>query len=229
MGNTATAKTQKSSRTKKMSQEIFTYVLIHDFAGRKIKNTNAANIEDIRKTIKSIDFQIEEINSINKQKEIIICLGFASHYIIKHIQSKHINKNVKIIENSSFLESNSCESLRVILNCITGKRIVIINGCNNVNKKIISRVRDNNCYAVVSKKRNNIDNIGVNISHGNKIEYFSFGGCQEWKNCLLLFSKPTINTLKKKLNSGEYKNKIIFEILNDLIEDHASIQAIQTQ
>lgn len=225
MTQTVTAKKTQSKSPRK-DTGIISYVLIHDFAGERVKSHNAI-INEVSKTIDNIDRQIEEISSVNKQKEIIICLGLASDKIINHIYSKHINKNVRIIENQNFLETNSCESLRIILNNTSSKKIVIMMGDNKVYNKAISRAKENMCYAVVNKDKNNVENVGVNISPGNNIEHFSFGACHEWKNCLMLFDKSLINLLKKKLNNENYRKKLVFEVLNDLIDNKTKFQAIK--
>jgi len=66
--------------------------------------------------------QVTQLNHAFPNAEINLVVGFESERLIKNRLP-----NVRIIENQNYLETNEVEQLRLVLNNITNRRLLIIN------------------------------------------------------------------------------------------------------
>ena len=223
MSITSTKKNNQS-----FSEDMYSFILLCDFAGHRLKTPNLyAPLLDYKMCL--LDKQIKVINKKFKRNEILLCVGLESGKLIKYIDNKYPNQNIRIVENVNYLDSNSCESLRLALNNTYNKKLIIIDSSMEINARMLNRIKTDSCYAFVSSlKYGNVD-VGANITKNKQIEYFSFGGCQQWKEMLVLCDEKTIRSLKDILLSGKYRRKFIFEALNDLIMLKHEIKAIEVK
>jgi hypothetical protein len=213
---------------KKEVQELLTFMLVYDFSGEKIK-TQASSIKSVRKRIEDLDKKLKKITRLKKNIEIIICLGLYAKDVRQYIYDKYSKYNIRVVENTEFTESASCESLRIMLNNTINNNIIICQPNASINSKIISKTRKNHTYAVVSNEKKHNASISANVNNKNVVEHFSFGGSQEWKNCLIIREEDLVRDIRNKLNANccNYKNKFIFEMINDVIAKQNTIKAIQ--
>ncbi len=212
----------------KIDKRLVSFAILYDQQSSKSKNQQL-QMAMVDHQLKLLDKQINSINKKYAKNEIVICVGYQSHIVINHLHKNHNGKNIRIVENPNYLDSNSCESLRIIMNNIHNNRIIIIDGSMSVPERVYNKLTLEGCHVVVSKEKNDNANIGANISSGDRIEYLSYGGCQECKNILVLCNPRAIHYMKKVMATGEYKNKFIFEILNELISLKYIIKAIQVK
>jgi len=218
----------KIKQAKKIDRRLVSFAILYDQQSSKSKNQQL-QIAMIDHQLKLLDKQINSINNKYAKNEIIICVGYQSHVIINHLHKNHKGKNIRIVENPNYLDTNSCESLRIIMNNIHNNRIIVIDGSMSVPERVYNKLTLEGCHVVVSKEKNDNSSIGANVSRGGRIEYLSYGGCQECKNILVLCNPRAISYLKKVMATGEYKNKFIFEVLNELISLKYLIKAIQVK
>lgn len=223
----------KKAKTKKTSnideKKLFTFMIIYDFAGLKVKGNMSTSLF-VQQTLKDLDRQLKQIIKLNFNAEILLCVGLEADLVINHIQNKYKNFNIRIVENKEFDSNNSCESLRLLLNNAVNDKIIICDHFASINKTILSKMNEEKVYAVVSKSKENCSLIGANISKDKRIEYFSFGACQEWRNLFGLFNKCDINKIKSTLFSRRYRKKFVFELMNDIIEtNNIQIKAIEVK
>lgn len=213
----------------KSTDKLFTFMIIYDFAGVRIKG-NMSTFLYVTQSLRILDRQIKQIIKLGYNTEILLCVGLEANLIIQHVHKKYSNFNIRIVENANFDLYNSCESLRLLLNNTLSNNIIVFDHMASISKRIISRMNEERTYAIVNKAKDNGGLIGVNIANNKKIEHFCFGACQEWKNVLGLFNKEDICNIKSQLFSKSYKKKFIFELMNDIIDKcNISIKAIEVK
>ena len=134
----------------------------------------------------------------------------------KYIRLKHKNINIRIVENQTYSQTNSCESLRIALNNTQNNKIFIIDGNLFFCEKTIKLKSYGMNYVYIDKSSKNFD-IGINLNENNEVEFFSFGAKYNWSEIVFLSNEQTIENLYRILCSESYKKKFIFEALNSLI------------
>lgn len=209
-------------------EDKYSFILLCDFAGHRLKTPNLY-APLIEYKMELLDKQIKVINKKFKNNEILLCVGLESNKLIKYIDKKYPDQNVRIVENVNYLDTASCESLRLALNNTYNRKLIIIDSSMKINARMLNRIKTDSCYAFVSNSKDGNVEIGANITKNKKIEYFSFGGCQKWKDILVLCDEQAIRSLRDILLSGKYKRKFIFEALNDLITLNHEIKAIEVK
>ena len=109
----------------KQVEDLVTFIIIADSPLHRMKSYGPVSLIQINKE-KLIDYQIKSIKKSYKNYEIILCLGFESMKVEKYIRVKHKNINIRIVENQTYNQTNSCESLRIALNNTQNNKIFII-------------------------------------------------------------------------------------------------------
>jgi CTP:phosphocholine cytidylyltransferase-like protein len=201
---------------KKPTDALITFVLLCDMPGYRMKSYGTTSMTDILGK-KLIDLQIEAIKEQFKKYEIIICAGFDCENLYKHIRQKYKKDNIRIVENQLFNNCNSCESLRLCLNNLNNGKIFIIDGSLLFRKNIFEPMDLSKSFLMIEKKPSENLEIGLNINENNLVEHISFGAKYTWSEILYICDDRVLECLKKLLSNMEYKNRFIFEILNDTI------------
>ncbi len=111
----------------KIDKRLVSFAILYDQQSSKSKNQQL-QMAMVDHQLKLLDKQINSINKKYAKNEIVICVGYQSHIVINHLHKNHNGKNIRIVENPNYLDSNSCESLRIIMNNIHNNRIIIIDG-----------------------------------------------------------------------------------------------------
>lgn len=199
----------------KQVEELVTFIIIADSPLYRMKSYGPVSLIQIDKE-KLIDYQIKSIKKSYKNYEIVLCLGFESSKVSKYIRSKHKNINIRIVENQSYNETNSCESLRISLNNTQNNKVFVIDGNLYFCEKTIKLKAYERNYVYIDKNNKNFD-IGINLNEKEQVEFFSFGAKYNWTEILFLSNDQTIENLYRILSSESYKKKFIFEALNSLI------------
>ena len=128
----------------------------------------------------------------------------------KHVLKKKYSKyNIRIIENSNFTESNSCESTRLCLQNTTNDRILIIDGKILFDEKIFNNLNLDEAFAISCKDKNETLEIGINTDRDRNISYFSYGARYTWSEILFICGKKMISDLEKTLNEKKVLEKIL--------------------
>jgi hypothetical protein len=60
--------------------------------------------------------------------------------------------------------------------------------------------------------------VGVNINEDNNIEHFSYGASKIWSEILYIGEKNTLEQFRKIISNIDFKNRFIFEALNELLK-----------
>lgn len=206
--------------------ELVTVMLLCDSPGYRMKSYGPLSLVEINKT-KLIDLQIQTIRSVFKNVEIIICLGFDAEKVCKHIRSKYLATNIRIVENQLFNSSNSCESLRICLNNTLNKRVLICDGNLVINPKYLQLIDTTRSCALFEKDPSENFEIGFNKNEMDIIQHFSYGAKHIWSEICFLHGKDIIEALRKILVNYDSKTRFMFEAINELIKMKYEIRAIQ--
>jgi CTP:phosphocholine cytidylyltransferase-like protein len=164
-----------------------------------------------------IDIQIEAIRAVHKTFEIVLCCGFEASKIIKHVKNKYRGLNIRIVENQKFEEYNCCESLRLCLNNIHSTSIMVCNGELLLYPEMV-KVHQDKSYLLTqhsSKKVLNLE-VGSVVDENDIVSNISFGLPNIWSEVFYINGKESIENLRKIVSLDGYKNKFVFEALNDL-------------
>lgn len=224
---------QKTKNTKHIApaerpDPVVTAIILCDLPGYRMKSYGPASLIQINKKL-LIDIQIESIIKCFSNYEIIICTGFDSEKIVKHIRSKYKLCNIRIVENQIFSTCNSCEGVRIAINNTLNDKLLILDGSLLINKKTLGLIDiDRNCVITEHNPSENLE-IGINMNTNNIAEYFSFGAYKTWSEILYISERNTIETLRKFLNAQESKKKFTFEAINDLIKHDHQIYCIENK
>ena len=202
-------------------------LLLGENYGYRMKSYGPISLVNIEnKTL--IEKQVDSIKASFVNFEIILCCGFDSERTIHFIRSKLSGTNIRIVENQIHDNSNCCESMRLCLNNTMNDKVIICSGelllgpdhFKKVNPKVSS---------VVIQNENFSTNLEVGAIHNaGKLESMSLGiRSHHWSEIFCLSGNKIIKSLQSIISIPDYKNKFIFEAINELIKKH-SIQVIDT-
>jgi len=218
----------KKTKDRIIENDLVTFILLCDMPGNRMKSYGSTSLIDIYNK-KLIDLQIEAIKSKFKNYEIIICCGFDSESVYKYIRTKYKKENIRLIENQIFNYSNSCESLRLCLNNLINTKIFILDGNLVFKNNIFDSIDLDKNFIVIEKSPSENLEVGVNINEYDFVEHFSFGAKYIWSEILFLCEDKIIDSLRNLLANMEYKNKFIFEALNDIITMKYNISYVKNR
>lgn len=192
-----------------------TFIILCDIPGYRMKSYGPSCLLPIGK-IRLIDYQIGIIKDIFKNAEIFLCLGFESDNAIKYIYDNNNKHDIKIIENQLFEQYYSCESLRLALNAISNNKVFIIDGSLLINKDMFKNISlDQNL--IFSQKELDSFEISFNINEKKSVEHMSYGASTIWIETIYIINEDIVK-FKKLLCGGSFRNKFIFEAINELIK-----------
>lgn len=205
---------------------LHTFILVSDTCGYRMKSYGPTSLISLQNK-RLIDIQIEAIKKSFKNYEIIICCGFDVDKIYKHIRANYSSSNVRIVENQLCNNSNSCESVRLALNNTVNNRIFILDGRLLFSEKIFkNKINESHVYLEPNNHCKNLE-VGININENNLIEFFSYGAINCWSEVLYLHSRDNVDSFRKIISNTDFKNKFIFEALNEFIKHKKELKYIQ--
>ena len=219
-------KTGKTVIDNNKTSQLVSIIILSDFPGYRMKSYGPSPLITINNKC-LIDLQIEAIKKRYDNYEIILCTGFDSDKIAKYIFSKYHNTNIRIVENTSFNNSNSCESLRIALNNICNDKVLVIDGNLLFNFKTLQKIPEDKLSVLIQNKSNENLEIGVNLNSNKIAQFFSFGAYRSWSEIFFINDKTVIDKLRKFLSNQDNKKKFIFEALNDLLKTNIQIECIE--
>lgn len=228
-------KVQYITSTKKNNKinnhRLITVVLLyHSFVSRMKSFGNVAMIP-INDKERLIDMHIEQIVKQINNVEIILSIGYDSQKVQSYVQKKYKHLNIRCVENTKYDNSSICESLRLAINNTYNNRILIMSGNIIYDKSILSKLISNEAITVLSDSGcNNTLDIGVNIDDETKnIAHVSYGlVSHKWSELIYLSKDSHINEIKRCLSQKDFQNKILYELLNNMIKKKIKIKYVNT-
>tara|TARA_B100002019_G_scaffold99984_1_gene86102 strand:+ start:3172 stop:3924 length:753 start_codon:yes stop_codon:yes gene_type:complete len=217
----------RGRKSDKDTSEFVSIILLCDKSGKRMKSYGPTPLIEV-KGKKIIDLQISAIKSVFKSFELIISAGFESEKIVKYVRRELPRSvNVRVVENQMFHHSNCCESVRLCLNNICNDRVLIVSGdllFHPIALSSVIRSRGSILYQN-SDAANNLEVgaihsekslIGLNYGVDNKV----------WSEISFFRGKETIECLRGIISSVDYKNRLLFEAINSMVDHKKKIDAI---
>jgi len=203
-------------------------ILLCEKSGRRMKSYGPTPLIEIGGR-KMIDIQIAAIRTLFKSFEIIIACGFESDKVVKYVRNKYSNINIRVVENQVYHHSNCCESIRLCINNTVNDCLLIMSGDLLFSPESIAcAISGKSCVVSqdVSEGSNlevgvltNDDDVSINFHYGIKSNI--------WSEILFLRGKGLVDDLRRTVSSIEFKNRLMFEALNSMIESKCKLRVVQ--
>jgi len=222
--------TSTSKKKNKKTGKITVIIIYHSFVP-KMKSYGNIGMIPIGNNEKIVDRHIKTIEKKIKNFEIIISSGYESRKLQKYVYSKYGHLTIRCVENTQYCDSNICESLRIAINNTSNDHILIINGNFVFSEKDIEEVITKKLSTLICEKEKNLTlDIKANVNEESKeLEHISYGSlAYGWCEILHVNRRQILNEIKKILETGNFQNKIFYELVNTMIKKNIKIKYHQT-
>jgi len=202
------------------TQDFVTVVLFSENHGYRMKSYGPVSLIKIGdKTI--LEAQVDAIKACFLNFEVIVCSGFETQKTVNFIKDKFPEINIRVVENQVHFNTNCCESARLCLNNTANDKILFCSGFNLIKPHHLKSL-DLDTSSVVTQKGNDDSSFEINsISNGGILEQLSLGLKKDfWTEMFLLSSRNVIRSFYNILSSPEYKNRFLFEAINEISKKH---------
>lgn len=206
--------------------DFITVVLLCEKAGHRMKSYGPTPLIKFGGAT-LLDRQIASLKSVFSRFELIICGGFDCEKVVKFVREKYKELNIRIVENQVYPHSNSCESVRLCINNTTNSKILICNGDLLVDTEVFSLIHGGKSFIILEQEPCNNLEVGVTINEEGHTENLSFGIENLWSEIVFLHDQETIESFRKIISSADYKNKFMFEAINDLVKTKHKVHVIK--
>jgi choline kinase len=176
-----------------------------------------------------LDIQIQAVQAVFKNYDIIICVGAEPKRVYDYVREYHKNKNIRIVENQLFQNSNSCESLRLCINNTDSNNLFIMEGDVLISHNNIYDIDIDKSFIITQDSGNDSGfEVGVSIN-SNNVENLQYGiENHTWAGVAHVKGVKQVEELRTCLSAIDFKNKFLFEALNSNISKGHKMQACQT-
>jgi choline kinase len=164
---------------------------------------------------------ITNVRSIYPNSEITVVVGFEADRVIKVLPD-----DIRIIENQFYQETNVVESLRLALNSIVNKNVLVVYGDLIFNTNAIDGLtNEKSCIVVDSKHNFKNEEVGVTVVD-DMVTNFAYGLDTKWGQIIYLENEALL--LFKTLCANRKRNKMYpFELFNMIMNEGINIRAIE--
>ncbi len=171
-----------------------------------------------------IQRQIEAIKSTFKNFEIILCSGYETQKTVEFVKENFADINIRVVENQIHFNSNCCESARLCLNNINNDRVLFCNGALLISPDNLANINyAKSCILSQEKDEHKSFDIGV-IDDDERLQSLSIGiKSKVWTEVIYLSGRKVLNHLYKTISTPEYKNRFLFEAVNDILKSNTII------
>jgi hypothetical protein len=211
--------TTPKSSLKKNKKHFITVILLSENHGYRMKSKGAIPLVDIN-GVTLLDRQINAIKAVFQNFEIILCCGYDAGAVFQHVKEKYTALNIRIVENQVYENSNCCESARLAINNTLNNKIILCSGSVLLlaeHLRAIDLDQSSILIQPASKKLEDF-NIGV-VSQDEKVKNMSLGVKEKkWLELCYLSVKNDVAAFHSIVESIEFKNKFLFEAINEFIK-----------
>jgi choline kinase len=204
-----------------------TVILLSEKVGHRMKSYGPTPLLKLgQRTL--LESQISAIKSVFHSVEIIICCGFDCEKTVRFIRDRYPSENIRIVENQMHPHSNCCESSRLCLNNTNSDKVLLCNGGLTLSSEILSLVNPMIQSHIISESSvgSNLE-VGFITSKTGFAEGFSYGIKNIWSEIVFFNSRETIEAFRSIVTEIDYKNRFVFEALNELIKTKHKLKIIE--
>lgn len=208
------------------NEELITVIIFERPSNIRLKTINFPFIKVNGKSL--LEKQIDSIQSVFKNYEIIFCCGNSPFKVFEYL--KKINhKNIRIVENQCFQDSNCCESIRLALNNTFNEKVLIFPEDIMLSASSIANI-ELNSSCILTNNENNFNNFEIGaICEDSRLDNLTIGIKQNyWTEILFLNDGKTIKEFKTILSLDEFKNRLFFESIN-FLNKRTPIKVVNTK
>tara|TARA_Y100000361_G_scaffold43849_1_gene37863 strand:- start:1721 stop:2425 length:705 start_codon:yes stop_codon:yes gene_type:complete len=213
--------TVKNDRSKEKKDLDITVIIPVAGMGHRMKSYGPKCLLQANQKETILEKTISNIKREYPFSDIIVVAGFESNKVISSLPHY-----VRIVENSSFEETNIVESIRLGINAAANKKLLIVYGDLIFNVYSIRDLTNNGtCVIIDSKSRFKDDEVGVTIVK-DKVTTFAYGLEKKWSQ-IAYFEGEDFDMLKKLCSNKKRSRLYPFEIFNMMIESGVKIKAVE--
>jgi len=177
-----------------------------------MKSLGSKALLDIKKHTKVLEYQIQNIKTLDIKKQIAVATGFEAekvHCVLDLL-------NIEYIFNPTYKETNQGESIRLYLEKYSPKHLLIINNgilmkTNTIDKTLLS---GRSKLFLLDKTKENF-NLGCATTTA-ATEYIFYDLPEPWAECVYL-DKRDINVLTEIVQQNKTSQMYLFELLNEML------------
>lgn len=198
------------------SKDLISIILLSENHGYRMKSYGPISLIKIgNQTL--LEKQINSINACFENFEIILCSGFNTYKTVNYIKNKFSHINIRVVENQIHYNSNCCESARICLNNTNNNKVLFCSGGILLTEQNLNLIDlYSNCILTQKDSYNDNFEIGV-IENDGKLENFALGiKAKFWSEIFYLNGSKDINLFSSIISNAEYKNKFMFEAINEV-------------
>jgi len=197
------------------TKDFVTIVLFSENHGYRMKSYGPVSLIKIGdRTI--LEMQIDAIKACFLNFEVIVCSGFETQKTVNFIKEKFSEVNIRVVENQVHFNTNCCESARLCLNNTNNDKILFCSGFNLIQPEHFKKL-DLSASSIFTQKNNDDMTYEINaITNDGVVEQLSLGLKRNyWTEMFYLSDKDIVKSFYNTLSNPEYKNRFLFEALND--------------
>lgn len=159
-----------------------------------------------------LENQIKTILSIYPSAEIVVVTGYQIKKLVRQ------REKYRLVENIRFQETNEIEDIRLALNNVLNRNILIISGDVYFNKYAIKNLNDS---CLIFDTKNQIKSYDVGITTmGGEATTLAFDLHKTWCH-ITFFTDKEFDLLYNFCQKFENNRMFLFEAINQLIEKGA--------
>lgn len=184
-----------------------------------MKSIGSKALLEVKKHTKVLEYQIHNIQSLDIKTKITVATGFESDRIHSLLDSLDIDYTF----NPLYKDTNQAESIRLYLDQIHPKHLLIINNGILMKNNVLSNtvLSGKSKIFLLDKTKENF-NLGC-ASSTKSTEYIFYDLPEPWAECVYLDGSAIselISIIKYKATSQMY----LFELLNEMIANNIVLQ-----
>jgi len=164
---------------------------------------------------------IHNVYQTYPHSDIVVIVGFDADKVIKTLP-----RNIRIVENQLYEDTNVVESLRLALNNIVHDNVLVIYGDLIFNPEtLLGLAEGESCAVVDTKNRFKNEEIGATIVDSG-ITNFAYGLDTKWAQIIYLTGQELV--LFRELCLDRKRGRMYpFELLNIVINKGGKIKAVE--
>lgn len=201
--------------------DLVSVILLSENHGYRMKSYGPISLVKVgEKSL--LERQIESIQATFLNFEIILCSGFETEKIVNFIKDKYANINIRVVENQVHYNSNCCESTRLCINNTTNNKILLCGGSVLIDPAHLAMI-DLSQSSIMTQNESESSSfeVGVIANQKSKLEHLSLGvKFNYWTELVYLANEKIIRAIYAIVSNPEYKNRFVFEAINELSSKH---------
>ena len=204
---------------KNLKSEDISIVILSSVMQPRTKTVGPISLLQLNSKQNVMEHQAAALKIAFPKSEIILVSGYESHKIS---QSKP--SHVKLIENPFYEERGNAEELRLALNIINNKTVIVIDGYTIFNPQAISLINGHSSSILTTESMVNSDNVGC-YNNSGPLKILAFGHQNIWQN-IGIFEERELQLIHKFVNVKSKNKYCFYEIVNHAVANGGIINVV---